>query len=151
MANEIEVNTTYSFVSDDGTSYSENHTYFSDASTTASRARRFGFLAQGSDPSILSFSVTPSYSQQLVGPCLLFLVNRDERTTMTVRQSGSGGSTSNRKLRAGEWMFLDVTDMDSSAFASPLIYAAESLAAVNASTENADAAGEYLCIYKAAS
>lgn len=152
MANEITVNTTYSFVSDDGTAYSENHEYFSDAATTASRARRVGFNATTGGPTVLSFGGTPSYSTQLTGPCLLFLVNRDERAPMTLTLSNSsGGNFSNRKLNAGEWLFLDVADSDEGAYADPLTYAAKSMVAVVATSENSDAKGEYLCIYKAAS
>lgn len=151
MANEVEVNTTYAFVSDDGTAYSENHTYFSDANTTASRARRLGFIATTSGPTVLGFSGTPSYANQLTGPCLLFLVNRDTRADMVLTLSNSSGNFSNRKLKAGEWLFLDVADSDQAAYANPLTYAPKSMVAVVSQSENSDAKGEYLCIYKAAS
>ena len=151
MANEIEVNTVYSFVSNDGTAYSENHTYFSDAATLASRARRLGFIATTSGPTVLAFSTTPSYSAQLRGPCLLFLVNRDTRADMFIILDASLGARSQRKLKAGEWLFLDVTDLDNTAFSSPITYGAQALVAVAATSENSDAKGEYLCIYKAAS
>jgi len=151
MANELEVNTTYAFVSNDGTAYSENHTYFSDAATTASRARRVGFIATTSGPSVLNFSNTPSYTTQLTGPCLLLLINRDTRADMLVTLSNTSGNVSNRNLKAGEWLFLDVTDSDNSAYSSPLTYAAKSMVAVAVTSENSDAKGEYLCVYKAAS
>ena len=70
---------------------------------------------------------------------------------MYITLAGSVSSTEGRKLRAGEWLFLDVTDMDQQAFASPIVYGAESLASVTARSENSDAKGEYLSIYKAAS
>ena len=151
MANEVEVNTTYAFVSDDGTSYSEDHTYYSDAATTASRARRLGFIANTSGATILSFTSTPASNVQLIGPTLLFLVNRDARADMYLTLAGSSGAAEGRKLRAGEWLFLDVTDIDQQAFASPIAYGAQSLSSVNARSENSDAKGEYLSIYKAAS
>jgi len=151
MANEITVNTTYSFVSDDGTAYSENHEYFSDAATTASRARRMGFNATTAAPSVLNFSTTPSYSAQLSGPCLLFLVNRDSRAEMTITMANGSGTFSNRVLKSGEWVFLDVCDSDQAAFSTPITYAAKAMVSVTATSENSDAHGEYLCIYKAAS
>lgn len=151
MANEITVNTTYSFVSDDGTAYSENHEYFSDAATTASRARRLGFIANTAGATVLSFTSTPASNIQLIGPTLLFLVNRDARADMFIILAGSGGAAEGRKLKAGEWMFFDVTDIDQQAFASPIVYGAQSLASVTARSENSDAKGEYLSIYKAAS
>lgn len=151
MANEVEVNTTYAFVSDDGTSYSEYHTYFSDASTTASRARRLGFIANTSGAVILSFTSTPASNVQLIGPTLMLLVNRDPRADMFVVLAGSGGAQEGRKLRSGEWLFLDVTDMDQQAFATPIAYGAQSLSSVTVRSENSDAKGEYLSIYKAAS
>ncbi len=148
---DITVNTTYAFVSDDGTAYSEDHTYFSDAATDASRARRLGFIANTAGAVVLSFSGTPASNTQLIGPTLLFLVNRDARADMYITLAGSVSSTEGRKLRAGEWLFLDVTDMDQQAFASPIVYGAESLASVTARSENSGAKGEYLSIYKAAS
>lgn len=151
MANEVEVNTTYAFVSDDGTAYSENHTYFSDSATTASRARRLGFIATTSGPTVLAFSTTPSYTTQLRGPCLLLVVNRDTRADMFLTLDGALGARSQRNLKAGEWLFLDVTDLDNTAYASPITYAAQSLIALTVTSENSDAKGEYLCIYKAAS
>ena len=151
MANEVEVNTTYSFTSSDGTAYNENYTYFSDANTTASRARRYGFNANTGGPSVLNFSTVPSYSTQLQGPALLFLVNRDARASMTITLSNSSGNFCNRVLKAGEWLFLDVVDSDTGAYANPLTYVAKTMAAVVATSENSDAKGEYLCIYKAAS
>ena len=151
MANEITVNTTYAFVNDEGTAYSENHTYFSDAATDASRPRRLGFIANTAGASILSFTSTPASNTQLIGPTLLFLVNRDARADMYVTLAGSSGAAEGRKLRAGEWMFFDVTDIDQQAFASPIAYGAQSLASVTTRSENSDAKGEYLSIYKAAS
>lgn len=151
MANEVEVNTTYAFVSDDGTAYSENHTYFSDAATTASLARRLGFIANTAGATILNFSITPASSAQLKGPTLLFLVNRDPRADMYVNLSGFGGAAEGRKLKSGEWLFLDVTDIDQQAFSTPITYGAQSLAGVNVRSENSDAKGEFLSIYKAAS
>lgn len=150
MANEVEVNTTYAFVSDDGTAYSENHTYFSDANTTASRARRMMFNATTAGPTVLEFGAVPSYTLQLSGPCLLLVVNRSARQDMWVTL-GSGSDNQTRKLRANEWLFLDVSDMDGSAFADPLAYGAQSLQTVVATSQNSDVQGEYLCIYKAAS
>lgn len=151
MANEVQVNTTYSFTSNEGTAYNEDHTYYSDANTTASRARRLGFIATTSGPSVLNFSTTPSYTTQLTGPCILLLINRDVRADMLVTISNTSGNVSNRNLKAGEWLFLDVTDSDNSAYANPLNYAAKSMAAVVVTSENSDARGEYLCIYKATS
>lgn len=148
---EVTVNTTYSFLSNDGTAYNENHEYFSDANTEASRARRVAFKATTAGPTILSFGTTPSYTTQLTGPCLLFLVNRDERIDMDIVLATGFGIYCNRKLKAGEWLFLDITDSDQAAFSSPITYAAKSMASVVAQSENSDAAGEYLCIYKAAS
>lgn len=148
---EITVNTTYSFVSDDGTSYNENHQYFSDANTEASLARRLGFIAATSNPAVLSYTTAPASNIQLKGPTLLFLVNRDSRADMYITMEGALGAIESRKLRAGEWLFLDVTDIDEQAFANPVPYAAQSLSSVSAKSEHADARGEYLSIYKAAS
>lgn len=151
MANEIEVNTTYSFVSDDGTAYSEDHTYFSDAATTASLARRLGFIANTAGATVLNFSATPASNAQLIGPTLIFLVNRDARSDMYVKLEGSSSAVEGRKLRSGEWLFLDVTDMDQQAYATPLAYSPQSAISVTVRSENSDAKGEYLSIYKAAS
>lgn len=151
MANEIEVNTTYSFVSDDGTAYSEDHTYFSDAATTASLARRLGFIANTAGATVLNFSATPASNAQLIGPTLIFLVNRDARSDMYVKLEGSSSAVEGRKLRSGEWLFLDVTDMDQQAYATPLAYSTQSAISVTVRSENSDAKGEYLSIYKAAS
>ena len=151
MANDITVNTTYAFVSDDGTAYSENHEYFSDAETTSSLARRLGFIANTGGATVLSFSTTPASNAQLKGPTLLFLVNRDPRADMYVNLSGFSGAAEGRKLKSGEWLFLDVTDIDQQASASPIVYGAQSLSSVTVRSENSDAKGEYLSIYKAAS
>jgi hypothetical protein len=148
---EVTVNTLYTFVSADGTDYSENRTYFSDADTEASRARRVRFLSNTAGAVVLDYATVPSSLSQLRGTGLLFLVNRDERSDMFVKLQGTGGAVEGRKLKAGEWLFLDVTDMDQQAFAAPISYSPQSISDVTARSEHADAKGEYLSIYKAAS
>lgn len=151
MANEVQVTTSYTFLSNDGTAYSKTHQYYSDANTEASRARRVAFKATTSGPTVLEFGSPTSYRAQLVGPCLLFLINRDERIDMELTLANSMGDFCHRKLKAGEWLFLDITDSDTGAYADPLTYVARSMSTVVATSENSDALGEYLCIYKAAS
>lgn len=152
MANEISVRTTYTFLSDDGTMYQRDHTYNSDATSTASFPKRFMFVADTNGLSALDFSTTNSYRIQLTGPSLLMLVNRDERVDMLVNM-GTTSLTEKRTLGPGEWIFLDVTDGS-----QPLIggsgaftYAAESLLAVYVSTQFQSAKGELVCILKSAS
>lgn len=151
MANEVTVTTAYTFLSNDGTAYNKTHSYKSDATTTASRPRRLAFKATTAGPTVLDFGATPSFRAQLTGPCLLFLVNRDERIDMDLTLASSFGNYAHRKLKAGEWLFLDITDNDDTAYADPLVYGAKPMSSVVAQSENSDAIGEYLCIYKAAS
>lgn len=148
---EITVNTTYSFVSSDGTDYGDNRTYFSDADTEASRARRVRFLSNTAGAVVLDYATVPSSQAQLRGTGLLFLVNRDQRSDMFVKIQGVLGAVEGRTLKAGEWVFLDVTDIDQQAFAAPIAYAPQSISDVTVRTEHADAKGEYLSIVKATS
>lgn len=151
MANEVSVNTLYTFVSADGTDYSENRTYFSDADTEASRARRLAFVATVDGASVITYGSIPASNVQLNGPGLLFLVNRNARADMFIVLDGALGSKEGRKLKAGQWIFLDVTDMDAQAYAEPLNYSPQSLSAVTARSEHSTGRGEYLSIYKVTS
>lgn len=148
---QVTVNTLYTFVSDDGTDYSENRTYFSDADTEASRARRLRFVATVDGAAVITYGTVPASNVQLNGPGLLFLVNRNARADMFIKLDGSLGATEGRRLRAGQWIFLDVTDMGQQAYADPLNYIPENLNAVTARSEHSTGKGEYLSIYKVTS
>lgn len=153
MADSITVRTSYAFLSEDGTSYERDVSFFSDDNTTASRPKRYIFYASdGATYTALDFSSTQAYHQQLNGAAMCWLVNRDEGRDMYVTLS-SASMTETRIIKPGEWLYVDVCEGDQGALGGggAFTYGAEPFTAVSVFSDFQSARGELFTIYKAAS
>lgn len=153
MANEISVNTNYTFQDSNGTVYSRDITYFSDSGTTASRPKRYIFYATPNSPVYaLDFGANDGFLNQLSGAAMLCIVNREESRDMVVVLT-SASLSETRILGPGEWLYLDVCEGDEAAIGGggAFTYGAEALEAVQVYANWQSCKGELLTIYKATS
>lgn len=153
MADEITVRTNYTFLSEDGTSYDRDVSFFSDDNTTASLPKRYVFYASdGGEYTALDFSGLPAYHQQVMGASMCWLVNRDEGRDMYVRLQTSSMDES-RIIKPGEWVYVDVCEGDQGVLGGggSFTYGAEPFLAITVLSDFQSARGELITIYKATS
>lgn len=153
MPNEIAVRSNIAFLSDDGTTYSSDYQYNSDATATASGAKRYTFYAAPTQQDILSTGATTAFVQGLQGPGILMLCNRSTNVTMDVELSGFGPVTLNRSLAPGDSMIMDVMEFDQAALGGggSFTYASTPVTNVYVQTELQEARGELVFISKSTS
>lgn len=152
MANEISVRTQFTFLDNDGTVYNKDVSFYSDASTTASRPRRIIFTASDAGlTSIMTFS-SESFEQQPAGPSMVFIVNREAARDMEIEINSTSGYCS-RILHPGEYVYLDVAQMDIVTLGGggAFTYASDDIDVISCKTDFQSAKGEALIIFKAAS
>lgn len=152
MANEISVRTQYTFLSEDGTTYSRDNTYFSDATSAATSPLQYVFYAEAAASYAISFS-GGAFAEQNRSSAMLYLINRDDRRDMLVELADTLGGLETRRLGPKEWVYLDVCEMNQSALGGggAFTYAARPISQIQVQTDSQSARGELLSILKSAS
>lgn len=153
MADEINVRTIVTYSDDDGTIYNRDISFYSDDNTTASRPKRFTFVASDvGEYSVLDTSTTAEWKQQLKGAAMVLLINRDTSKSMRVKVS-TASMTRRQVLRPKSWIYFDVMEGDEGTIGGggAFTYGSEPITAIAVSCEFGACKGELLTIYKAAS
>ena len=150
MANDlVNVRTQYTFLSVDGTAYSRDYSYYTDATATASSPKRIIFAASdAATRTVMSYGLSETFEAQRQYS-FNFLVNRDEAVDMKV-QIETASEAQSRILRPGEWMVIDIAQMDQPALVSTAPSMSD-LSAISVACDFQSAKGELFSIAKSMS
>ncbi len=146
--NEITVRTNYTFLSDDGTGYTEDHSFKADPTSAASLPKRYGFTAIRTGCVILGFGTDTEQIEQLQQSAMFMIVNRDPNNAMTLLIQNAAGGSETRTLGPLAWAYFNVAELTVGATFS---VAASRMTQITASCDAASVRGELITIYKATS